>query len=115
MAWRTAVQCQSCVNVGEPVPFEHTGPKVTGIFKSRKRARARQPTGLAGDAICDRAHHGGRDQAVYLYGQPDYEFWSAELGRALPPGTFGENLTVADLCSADVCIGDRFLLRQPGP
>src|SRR3712207_7780862 len=34
-------------------------------------------------------------------------WWSDELGRDLPPGTFGENLTVSDLESAAVCVGDR--------
>ena len=28
--------------------------------------------GLADDAICDVKHHGGVDQAVYVYGQADY-------------------------------------------
>jgi MOSC domain-containing protein YiiM len=97
------------VNVGKAVPFEHTTPKVTGIFKEPQSAPVHvSATGLASDAICDLEHHGGRDQAVYLYGQPDYAFWSAELSTPLAPGTFGENLTVADLESATICIGDQF-------
>jgi MOSC domain-containing protein YiiM len=97
------------VNVGEAVPFEHTAPKVTGIFKKPQADPVHIGAyGLAGDAICDLDHHGGLDQAVYLYGQPDYDFWSRELGRELEPGTFGENLTVANLESANINLGDRF-------
>ena len=51
--------------------------------------------GLAGDTIWSKKHHGGPDQAVYVYGEDDYAWWAAELGRPLAPGTFGENLTVS--------------------
>lgn len=66
------------------------------------------PLGLLGDAVLDLVHHGGPDQAVYLYGLPDYAFFARELGRALPPGLFGENLTIAGLESARIHVGDRF-------
>lgn len=99
------------VNVGKAEPFEHTTAKVTGIFKKPQTGPIHVgPYGLAGDAICDLAHHGGLDQAVYLYGQPDYDYWSAEIGRELEPGTFGENLTMANLESAKINLGDRFTL-----
>jgi MOSC domain-containing protein YiiM len=64
--------------------------------------------GLPGDTICDTENHGGVDQALYLYGIPDYEWWAGELGRDLAPGTFGENLTISDFASARFSIGDRF-------
>jgi MOSC domain-containing protein YiiM len=99
------------VNVGKAEPFEHTTPKVTGIFKKPRQGPVHiGQYGLEDDAICDLAHHGGLDQAVYLYGQPDYDFWSAEIGRELAPGTFGENLTIANLESAKINLGDRFVL-----
>jgi MOSC domain-containing protein YiiM len=44
---------------------------------------------------------------VYIYGGADYAWWSVELGRELAPGTFGENLTISDLESAQLAIGDR--------
>ncbi len=50
--------------------------------------------GLVGDAIGNRTHHGGADQAVYLYSHADYAWWSEQLGRECPPGLFGENLTI---------------------
>jgi MOSC domain-containing protein YiiM len=68
--------------------------------------------GLAGDGVGNKRHHGGPDQAVYAYGTPDYAWWEAELGRSLPPGTFGENLTIEGLESAALAIGDR--LVAPG-
>jgi MOSC domain-containing protein YiiM len=63
--------------------------------------------GLDGDEVSDEVNHGGPDQAVYVYGLPDYDYWSQELGIALEPATFGENLTVSGLESAGLCIGDR--------
>jgi MOSC domain-containing protein YiiM len=65
------------------------------------------PLGLEGDTISSIKHHGGPDQAVYVYGEDDYAWWEAELGRALPPGTFGENLTVAGLATGSSLVGDR--------
>ena len=51
-------------------------------------------------------HHGGPDQAVYVYGTVDYDWWSKELGKQLAPGTFGDNLTISELESAQFNIGD---------
>ena len=65
--------------------------------------------GLVGDEIHDTKNHGGEDQAVYVFGAPDYEWWSRELGRELQPGIFGENLTISGLESAKANIGDRLL------
>lgn len=50
--------------------------------------------GLEGDAIGNHTHHGGHDQAVYLYSAADYVWWSEQLGEPCPPGRFGENLTL---------------------
>jgi MOSC domain-containing protein YiiM len=65
------------------------------------------PLGLEGDTIASVKHHGGPDQAVYVYGEDDYAWWEAELGRALPPGAFGENLTVSGLATGASVVGDR--------
>lgn len=96
------------VNVGKPTPIKAKSG-MTGIYKQPQS----QPVeitrlGLRGDAIIDTDNHGGVDQAVYLFGRPDYKWWSAELGYELEPGTFGENLTISELASADYNIGDRF-------
>lgn len=62
--------------------------------------------GLVGDAIGNHKHHGGPDQAVYLYSAEDYAWWSATLGRSCHPGLFGENLTIDQWWEAPR-IGDR--------
>jgi MOSC domain-containing protein YiiM len=51
---------------------------------------------------------------VYVYGTPDYAWWSETLGRELAPGTFGENLTVSGLESAGLRIGDRLQIGTVG-
>lgn len=58
--------------------------------------------GLEGDAVGNLKHHGGPDQAVYIYSAEDYAWWEQELGRSLAFGTFGENLTVDRLEAARV-------------
>jgi MOSC domain-containing protein YiiM len=80
----------------------------TGIYKRSVNVPVHiTHHGLVGDVVCDTENHGGVDQAVYVYGTPDYVWWSQELGCELMPGTFGENLTITDLESAHLCIGDR--------
>ena len=100
------------VNVGRETPIEGAGKSgKTGTFKRPVEGPVEiLADGLAGDAISDTKNHGGPDQAVYVFGTPDYDWWSEELGRELPPGTFGENLTVSGLESAGVCVGDRLLV-----
>ena len=97
------------VNVGHerPILYAKRSGK-TGIYKMPVSAPVQiTVNGLSGDAICDVENHGGPDQAIYIYGTPDYAWWSVELGRELLPGTFGENLTIAGLESARLSIGDR--------
>jgi MOSC domain-containing protein YiiM len=70
------------------------------------------PLGLSGDTIWSKKHHGGPDQAVYVYGEEDYSWWEVELGRPLEPGTFGENLTVAGLATGAAVVGDRLHIGE---
>jgi MOSC domain-containing protein YiiM len=82
---------------------------VTGIFKEPVDGRvAVTGVNLAGDDQADRSVHGGPDRAVYAYASEDYEWWSAELGRQLPPGTFGENLTTAGADVNGALVGERW-------
>ena len=64
--------------------------------------------GLRGDVQVDRIDHGGEDQALYAYAQADADYWSAELGREIPPGLFGENLRVSGLDATNAVIGERW-------
>ena len=96
------------VNVGQERMLERKGRvERTGIFK----LPAQEPVkvtrlGLEGDVIFSKKHHGGPDQAVYVYGGGDYAWWSAELNKEISPGTFGDNLTISELESAQFNIGD---------
>lgn len=84
----------------------------TGIFKEACEGRVRvHSLGVDDDAVVDTRHHGGPDQAVYLYRQEDYDWFGAELGRDLAPGSFGDNLTVSGLPSPGLPVGTR--LRSP--
>jgi MOSC domain-containing protein YiiM len=65
--------------------------------------------GLVGDAICNRKHHGGVDQAVYVEGSLTLDWWSAELARTIAPGAFGENIVIDGLDNRLVAVGDRFI------
>ncbi|HAV78667.1 MAG TPA: MOSC domain-containing protein [Anaerolineae bacterium] len=81
--------------------------ETTGIYKIPvNRPVEIKRLGIDTDAICDKKNHGGIDQAIYVYGGADYAWWSNELGRDLTPGTFGENLTVSELESAQFNVGD---------
>ena len=81
----------------------------TGINKIALNAPVMvDANGLVGDAVCNRKHHGGPDQAILLEGSLTRDWWSAELGLDFPPGTFGENLLVDGLDNREVAVGDRF-------
>lgn len=67
------------------------------------------PQGIADDAILDRQHHGGLDQAIYVYFQGDYDWWAQE-GVESEPGLFGENLVIEGPISANTAIGDRYTI-----
>ncbi|MDN0195186.1 MOSC domain-containing protein [Streptomyces sp. S.PNR 29] len=107
------------VNLGRPkaVPYTDQPEGVTGIDKQPAdgpvRVAAPGPkgvgaSGLAGDTVCDTRHHGGDDQAVYAVAREDLDDWERELGRTLPNGAFGENLTTSGLDVSGARIGERW-------
>jgi MOSC domain-containing protein YiiM len=88
-------------------------PAKTGIDKRPAPGRVRlERLGVAGDTICDVAHHGGVDQAVYAYAIEDTEWWGRqladELSFELAPGSFGENLTLRGVDVTGAIIGERW-------
>ena len=111
------------VNVGLPRATVWRGETVTtGIFKEPVAGSVSVAgANLAGDAQADLHVHGGPDKAVYAYPVEHYPFWEQELGRELPWGMFGENLTVEGLPLEDeLALGDRlrvgsaeFVVAQP--
>jgi MOSC domain-containing protein YiiM len=64
--------------------------------------------GLVGDNVCDRENHGGDTQAVYAYAREDLDHWESVLGRTLPGGVFGENLTMTGVDVNGAVIGERW-------
>ena len=67
------------------------------------------PLGLAGDEQADHAVHGGRDMAVYAYAAAHYDAWRNDFPEhrdRFVAGGVGENLTVAGIREADLCVGD---------
>lgn len=103
----------AAVNVGRPrllrAPGGRTEP--SAIAKTAVEGRvAVRGVNLEGDDQADRSVHGGPDKAVYSYASEDYEWWEAELGRPLPWGTFGENLTTAGIDVSGAVIGEQWLV-----
>jgi MOSC domain-containing protein YiiM len=99
------------VNAGRAESIRH-GDKVyeSGIRKVPTSGATRvTELGLEGDAVVDTTHHGGVDQAIYVYRTEDYDWWSSESGRDFAPGIFGENLTISGL-PANLYVGDRLLI-----
>jgi MOSC domain-containing protein YiiM len=98
------------VNRGKPEPIPAKFA-LTGIYKRPLTGPVEiNRDGLVDDAILDRRHHGGVDQAIYIYFADDYAWWSRELGAEIAPGTFGENLTIDGINGSTVAVGDRFAI-----
>ncbi|MFF6781995.1 MOSC domain-containing protein [Streptomyces sp. NPDC012510] len=107
------------LNVGRPraVDIPEESKKATGIDKrpvdGPLRVFAPGPkgvgaSGVTGDAVCNTKDHGGDDQAVYAFAREDLDGWEHELGRTLPSGSFGENLTTEGLDVSGALIGERW-------
>jgi MOSC domain-containing protein YiiM len=88
------------------------GPKQSGRTAIDKRPVGGPvqvgPLGLTGDRVCDTAHHGGPEQAVYAYADEDADWWAEHLQREIPAGLFGENLRTAGVEVTDAEIGERW-------
>ena len=96
------------INIGkEETLVRPNKTEQTGIFKRPATGSVKITNlGIPGDFIGDKKNHGGPDQAIYVYGTADYDWWASELGRETIPGMFGENLTIDGLASAGFNIGD---------
>jgi MOSC domain-containing protein YiiM len=105
------------VNVGQPRMNKWKPITLTGIDKrpadgpvlvTAPGPKGTGEVGLAGDRVYDVRNHGGPDQAVYAYAREDLDTWAAALGRVLPNGVFGENLTTAGVGVNDALVGERW-------
>jgi len=82
---------------------------MSAIVKSPVAGRVRvEGVNLAGDAQADLRVHGGPEKAVYAYAGEDCAWWAEELGREIPPGMFGENLTTEGVDVSGALIGERW-------
>lgn len=109
------------MNVGRARGTAHSDVGVTGIDKRPAEGivEIRDPgpkgsgaSGIAGDAVCDLRHHGGHDQAVYAYAREDLDAWEDDVGRPLPGGVFGDNLTTRGLDVTGALVGERWLVGE---
>jgi MOSC domain-containing protein YiiM len=106
------------VNLGHRTPNPHKKIGWTGIGKqpTQEPVEVRAPgsktsglgSGLVGDFIGDRKHHGGDGQAVYAFQREDLDEWQRRLGRQIPNGFFGENLTTVELEVNDARLGEHW-------
>jgi MOSC domain-containing protein YiiM len=98
------------VNVGRIETVDHHDREVaTGIFKRPVPGRVgTSGVNLVGDDQADRSVHGGPDRALYAYAAEDLEWWADELGRPVPAGAMGENLTTADIDVTNAVVGERW-------
>lgn len=105
------------LNVGSAAPSTAKSVGVTGIAKqpvASVQVRAPGPkhgglgSGVVGDFLGDTRHHGGDSQAVYAFAREELDWWCRELGRELPSGMFGENLTTQGLDVDAALVGERW-------
>lgn len=98
------------VNVGVPQRVRINGVDVdTAIVKQA----VDHPVLLAddhaaGDVQADADNHGGPWHAVYAYARESYDAWEVDLGRDLPNGFFGENLTVSGVEADAPVVGEQW-------
>jgi MOSC domain-containing protein YiiM len=117
------------LNVGasEPNPAKaqptgiHKTPVDEAVLRRPGPKRGGLGSGLEGDYIGDVRHHGGDQQAVYAFAREELDWWGSELGRELPNGMFGENLTTRGLDVDGALVGERWavggevVLQVAGP
>jgi len=68
------------VNVGQKAELQNGSRlETTGIYKIPTGEPIKvTASGLENDFIFSTKHHGGPDQAVYIYGGLDYDWWSKD-------------------------------------
>ncbi len=104
------------VNVARPRPLPGRPEHISGIDKrpSAEPVQVRDPgdkrtglgSGVVGDHVHERRHHGGTDQAVYAVAREELDHWGEVLGRELRDGMFGENLTTVGLDVDGALVGE---------
>ena len=98
------------VQAGRVRPASWAGrPQQTAIDKAPVTGPvAVRRLGLDGDEIGDPRFHGGVHKAVYAFAAEDLEAWSRDLGRPVPHGMFGENLTTVGIDPNHAVLGEHW-------
>lgn len=97
------------VNVGldREAPYANLGH--SGMDKRPVAGRVAVRTlGVEGDQVGDTKHHGGVDQAVYVFAREDLDWWALELGQEIRDGFFSENLTTRGIDVNEAEVGERW-------
>ena len=102
------------LRIGAPCPFGPDGePSAIDRRAAVTGAVRAGPMGLDGDAVGDTTNHGGPDKAIHAYPSDTLAAWADELpdrASRFAPGAFGENMVVAGVTEAEICLGDRWRL-----
>jgi MOSC domain-containing protein YiiM len=97
------------VHTGKVAPLGPDGEPSGFVKTLRAGAVEVRELGLEGDEQADLSVHGGPDKAVYAYGAAHYPAWASDHPQhaaLFGPGVMGENLAVAGMTEADICVGD---------
>lgn len=79
----------------------------TAIFKSEVFEPVYvNKLGIESDEQGDKKYHGGPEQALCVYLDESYKYWTKYKERHVESGCFGENLVLSQLKEDDVHIGD---------
>ncbi len=97
------------LNVGQPRERDWAGIGRTSIWKEALPGPVRLgPMGFSGDQVSDTKHHGGLDQAVYVFAREDLDRWVERLGAPIRDGLFGENLTTVGIDVNEAELGEQW-------
>lgn len=108
------------IQVGLPKAYTHSGRAdnqdsvwSSGIFKSEVEGPVFvSQEGLTGDGQADLKHHGGPDRVLLLYSKSHYDHFEIFIGKQIPHGGFGENLTIDHFLEDEVCLGDTYQIGE---
>jgi MOSC domain-containing protein YiiM len=97
------------IHAGKVAPLGPEGVLSGFVKHEMNRSVQVSALGIRGDEQADLSVHGGTEKAVYGYALAHYEAWRADYPHhavTLVPGGFGENLCIAGMSEADLCVGD---------
>jgi len=95
------------VQTGRAAPLGPGGVPSAIVKHTRDGTVAVGPLGLEGDEQADLSVHGGAEKAVYAYAASHFPDWARQFPDLdFTGGAMGENLTIAGMEEANICVGD---------